>query len=1022
MLRLKKDMWSRGFRFAVAAYMGVAWSGAPGLANAQAVVTQTQRGVQAAVQLRNAMQAIEDGERDGPRDRWDPQYVVDQTGIDRNALVAWVRSNVAWVPYQGALRGPVGVLMDRQGNSLDQSLLLAELLRLAGHETRLAHGTLSPETAARTLERLSQPIASSPPQQAPSSAPYQSVASVAQDYGLDQAKVERTEATTRQEADDLFIKLNERVMAQGIALASKLKFPDATADHKRTQEAAIAALRDHWWVQVSENGAWSDIDVIAPKEGDGRALTSPTSVMPTNALPAQSRHRVKLRVIIEQWKAGQTSQRALLEQELTPSDLIGKRVALRHIPLEWPANWSTIGVDDMQTRLFAALRTQREWLPVLAVGDQDFQQFSVKDTGEINQTPSQSKNPFLQVGVPAAGIFGRAGDILGRIGNEQPTDDPNAPKDAARAAGELTAEWLEYEMIMPGQPTRKIRRELFDLIGPARRAQGPIAELKLSDQQVVARSMSQLRESEILILPCRPSEQFLMHVTAQAVLANRELIEEVGGDVFGGAPANALEVFQKMRPTPGPAYMFAALRFENAFAGDQTFIDRPMIVAQHNHLAYGQPGELVVKVGLDIVANGVGIDPRVRSPFGERLLQGVADTNAEALALRNVWPAPEVTANFFAQQGITWTALAPGEEARVAAMGMNADLAQRVLADLTSGNMVVVADGAAASRPDAGYWRIDAATGETLGIGSHGWGQDLVEYAFHLVIQMMLSTIACTAFVGAAQATAAKAGGAAFNTDVLKMDAGQCARQALLGMLTGLAATTAMISFQSWRMSWRMEQFAKAGVGGGTGVPGLGGGGPANPGLGGAGGASTGRGGGGGAGAAGGGSGAGGGGGGAAGGGGGGGGRAGPGPGASPGPGEEPGPGPAGSGPSPAATEQNSRPYQADRSYVENHPEVYNQIGASPEQFDAADAAAAQTYNAVRSDGGSPESARAWSEARWWDAAKQYNAGQNSPPPGSLPPGAPPATGPTGTQIMPSSPVNPLGSTGVFGILGGLGK
>src|SRR5581483_8941313 len=355
MLRLKNDMWSRGFRLTIAAYMGVAWSCVPAIANAQAVTTQTQRGVQAAVQLRNSMQAIEDGERDGPRDRWDPQYVVDQTGVDRNALVAWVRGNVTWVPYQGALRGAVGVLMDRQGNSLDQSLLLAELLRLAGHETRLAHGALSQEVATQSLERLTTKPAATTAPQAAASAPAQSIASVSQDYGLDPTKVEKTLTELAQEADNLVTTLDERVKAQSGVLSSKIKSPDSAGALKSARDGAITALRDHWWVQVAQNGGWSDIDLLAPKEADGRALTSPTSVVPANALPAQLRQRVKLRLIAEQWKGGQTSQRAVLEQELTPSDLIGKRVALRHIPLEWPANWSTIGVDDMQTRLFAAL-------------------------------------------------------------------------------------------------------------------------------------------------------------------------------------------------------------------------------------------------------------------------------------------------------------------------------------------------------------------------------------------------------------------------------------------------------------------------------------------------------------------------------------------------------------------------------------------------------------------------------------------------------------------------------------------
>ena len=76
--------------------------------------------------------------RDAPRDRWDPAYVVKALGRNPDTLFAWVRENTTWIPYRGVLRGPMGVLMDRQGNSLDRATLLAALLVEAGHEARLA--------------------------------------------------------------------------------------------------------------------------------------------------------------------------------------------------------------------------------------------------------------------------------------------------------------------------------------------------------------------------------------------------------------------------------------------------------------------------------------------------------------------------------------------------------------------------------------------------------------------------------------------------------------------------------------------------------------------------------------------------------------------------------------------------------------------------------------------------------------------------------------------------------------------
>jgi hypothetical protein len=80
--------------------------------------------------LEKSLNVIADGER-APRDRRDPSYVAEVLGRDPIAHLDWVRSHTAWVPYRGVLRGPVGVLLDRQGNSLDRTLLLAAQLTRA---------------------------------------------------------------------------------------------------------------------------------------------------------------------------------------------------------------------------------------------------------------------------------------------------------------------------------------------------------------------------------------------------------------------------------------------------------------------------------------------------------------------------------------------------------------------------------------------------------------------------------------------------------------------------------------------------------------------------------------------------------------------------------------------------------------------------------------------------------------------------------------------------------------------------
>ena len=107
--------------------------------------------------LERSFKALEASQREIPRDTFDPKAVVDQVGKDPSKLFQWVRDNTYWVPYQGTLRGPTGVLMDRLGNSLDRALLLAELLQASGQEVRLAQALLPPETAKR-VEAAIRPI------------------------------------------------------------------------------------------------------------------------------------------------------------------------------------------------------------------------------------------------------------------------------------------------------------------------------------------------------------------------------------------------------------------------------------------------------------------------------------------------------------------------------------------------------------------------------------------------------------------------------------------------------------------------------------------------------------------------------------------------------------------------------------------------------------------------------------------------------------------------------------------------
>ena len=141
--------------------------------------------------------------------------VLEQTGTDAVAIRDWVVEHSAWLPYEGVLRGAAGVLMDRSGNSLDRSLLLASLLEQAGYSVRLAHETLSDEDAQAILAGVS------PAARDGEGAPWLATPDKVADY---QAAVDRAAASL-------------------LAL-----LPSPAGEHSAPEYTSRRRL--HWWVQA----------------------------------------------------------------------------------------------------------------------------------------------------------------------------------------------------------------------------------------------------------------------------------------------------------------------------------------------------------------------------------------------------------------------------------------------------------------------------------------------------------------------------------------------------------------------------------------------------------------------------------------------------------------------------------------------------------------------------------------------------------------------------------------------------
>jgi len=674
-------------------WFGLAVLGSLGLLLAPRALTSAKQAVktdlaQAARDLEKLYANLESKDRALPAETFDPAAVVKKVGTDPQHLFEWVRDNTYWVPYQGSLRGPVGVLVDRVGSTLDRALLLAELLRIAGHNVQIARAALNEAEAAKIQASL-KPV------------PPDLLASNTSDG--DEASRERC----------------------GQVLSVLEAFLGPPPDSAGGPPSAD--LRDHWWVQVEDDEGWKNLDPSAPGASFGQAWReepdetfSVESETGLSDLPPDSAHRVIVRVQIEKWESGKLSEYNVLETTVRPAAMLAKPLVLAHVPLGM-AEDATPPKDE--TELRAMELGIKEWLPVLIVGEKYLAQRSFKDTGEVVEEPNLEAG-----GGNPAEMAQDMGGILGGEEEEEPEKKAKT-KDTRAAKSILTAEWIDYEIHSPGRPVQKIRRESFDLIGPAARLGAKVPRPVIGEERRLERALRFAGELESLIQPCRWTQPFLLHIYYQSVLSQRDLWLNILREKDPEERKHLLESVT----TPTILHALAAARHALSPVRERVFFDRPNILNYRYSLRPEKQGKLVEQDLFDLVVNDVAVlRGGVPSPFSVRLRQGLADTAAEDLMLDGEGTGFQNALRLFAAAGPKLQAFRDVNDAAFASLSLPPDIRARVAADLQSGFTVVLPEGlpSAEGVPGFGWWRLDPRTGGTVGVMGTGYHQELTEEAY----------------------------------------------------------------------------------------------------------------------------------------------------------------------------------------------------------------------------------------------------------------------------------------------------
>lgn len=619
-----------------------------------------------------------------PRTDFDPSGVLAEVGRDPAALGGWVRENTDWVPYEGVLRGPAGVLMDRAGNSLDRSLLLAELLRLSGYRVQLV--------------RSDEPVRWAD----------QPAVAEAGDVPDDMAEIEAL-AEIAQRAAIPLERLRHRIVAyeiEGARLAEDVAIRVAWQTDwltkliggARTARAGATAAeeRHRWWVQYQADDRWVDLTPDGKPAGiiAGDATALDDTGRP--ALPEELFHTLELRVVVQARTGAGDEERTALSHSMRPADLAGQAVRLAFVPIDFPTPTQLLADPNPQSRMREALAAQKEWLPVLMVGGDQVMYQSFTDEARLNKR--DARNPAAEVGSRASGLTGGLGAALGGGGSRE-----------EGAADLLAAVHVDFIIHTPGHPPVTKRRLVY--AAPADAA----PRTRLDPAQKLSRGLALLGHTDFLPLACDLSEGLLLAHQLEALFSNFEILGDLKA-LRRVPPLELADRLGRLTEGPGPLHDLAVAR--RAWGPGDTYLDRINVLARHR--VFSDMGEAIgVTDGFDIVANDVAVLPDADA-FTTRLRQGLTDTNAEAVLAGGDGSAAANAALAAVRDAgpEAWLVVRDAADARWRALEVPRYVRTLVEQDLGAGRVVVIC--VTAGTPC--WWQVDSDTGQTIGMNARGWG------------------------------------------------------------------------------------------------------------------------------------------------------------------------------------------------------------------------------------------------------------------------------------------------------------
>ncbi len=581
---------------------------------------------------------------------------------------AFVRDQIRYEPYRGQLRGAYGTLLARAGNGLDQSLLLAALLKSGGHKVRFARGQLTGQDAAALIVNTLDLTG-------------------AGTGAKGSAKVEADLAALESEINAHYTSIMKVLKGGAVNLR-----PAAGEDLSGT-------IRDHWWLEVRVDGRWISLDPSFPsaKAGEARAKLIRT----VSSIPAAMRHRVSVRVMLEEQARGKSSTRALLRFKADSADLSGRSVVLSHQSASWRRPASNLGEQLAATLAGIGASNDPRVRPVLTVGER-----AIRGTAF---NPEEAQKPSRSSGIGIGGLGGGGG---------------------AKKSKTAVSEWVEITFHTPGGASTTSVYPVFDRVGFAPRRAG--------SEKPAKGGLG--RNHPKLALICMT---FFTGTVSDPAIMDAESGSSAGS--ANGKGPTGINVSNFLADLSTAVASVADRLLWPMSVGDDTVVfaaTSPRLVIA---TLWSDPGKAMGTLSIDLRRSGyvpvASSKDLSAENFRLQVLKGVADTVVESFVLRNLSPGVVgATADQSGAAPIFMQAAMKGIEpillnsAALAVLKMAAGVTDEAAARLATeldGGKLIIAPGKPVNVGDSrriAWWRIDQSTGRTIGVTQQGLHGESTEY------------------------------------------------------------------------------------------------------------------------------------------------------------------------------------------------------------------------------------------------------------------------------------------------------